>query len=198
MSAAEPNVDPGHWRELDEPRVPALTEEEMNAVSRTLAKGAGKVVGGPPPNIFLTLGRNPKLFGAWLAFASQLMPRGGLPRRDTELVILRVAWNTRTRYEWDHHVRLGREAGLSVAEIERVAEGPGAEGWTDRQVALLNGADELHSEGTLSAAAYEALAAHLDQKLLIEFCFLVGHYEMLAMTISSLGIQPEKPLPPTS
>jgi alkylhydroperoxidase family enzyme len=198
VSAAQPNVDHSHWRELSEPRVGPLTEEEMNAVSRTLAKGAGKVVGGPPPNIFLTLGRNPRLFGAWLAFASQLMPRGGLPRRDTELVILRVAWNTRTRYEWDHHVRLGREAGLSLAEIERVPEGPGAEGWTERQAALLGATDELHAEGRLGEDAWSALASHLDEKLMIEFCFLVGHYEMLAMTISSLGIQPEKPLPPTS
>jgi AhpD family alkylhydroperoxidase len=198
LSAAEPNVDPGHWRELPEPRVGPLTEEEMNAVSRTLAKGAGRVVGGPPPNIFLTLGRNPRLFGAWLAFAAQMMPRGGLPRRDTELVILRVAWTTRCRYEWDHHVRLGREGGLSIAEIERVAEGPGAEGWTERQLALLTATDELHSEGRLGDERWAALASHLDEKLLIEFCFLVGHYEMLAMTISSLGIQPEAPLPPTS
>jgi AhpD family alkylhydroperoxidase len=195
LTAAEPNVDPSHWRELDKPRIAALTEDEMNPVTRTLAKGAGRVVGGPPPNIFLTLGRNPRLFAPWLAFASQLMPRGGLPRGDTELVILRVAWNTRCRYEWDHHVRMGRQAGLSVAEIERVAEGPEAEGWTGRQSALLAATDELHAEGTLSDGVWDGLASHLDEKLLVEFCFLVGHYEMLAMTISSLGIQPEAPRP---
>lgn len=198
MTAAEPNVDPSHWRELDEPRVGALTEEEMNPVTRTLAKGAGRVVGGPPPNIFLTLGRNPRLFAPWLAFASQLMPRGGLPRADTELVILRVAWNTRCRYEWDHHVRMGRAAGLGIAEIERIAAGPEAEGWTGRQAALLTATDELHAEGMLSDTAWDGLASHLDEKLLVEFCLLVGHYEMLAMTISSLGIQPEAPRPTSS
>ena len=195
MSAAEPKVDPSHWRELDEPRVPPLADDEMNAASRALAKGAGRVVGGPPPNIFLTLARNPRLFAPWLAFASQLMPRGGLPRADTELVILRVAWNTRCRYEWDHHVRMGRQAGLSIGEIERIAEGPEADGWTGRQAALLAAADELHSEGMLSDGTWAGLASHLDEKLLVEFCFLVGHYEMLAMTISSLGIQPEAPRP---
>jgi AhpD family alkylhydroperoxidase len=189
------SVDPSHWRELDEPRVPPLRDEEMNSVSRTLAKGAGKVVGGPPPNIFTTLGRNPRLFAPWLAFASQLMPRGGLPRVDTELVILRVAWNTRCRYEWDHHVRLGRAAGLSEAEIERVTEGPEADGWTGRQAALLAATDELHADGMVSDGTWQGLESHLDEKLLIELCLLVGHYEMLAMTISSLGIQPEAPRP---
>ena len=168
----------------------------MNPVTRTLAKGAGRVVGGPPPNIFLTLGRHPRLFAPWLAFASQMMPRGSLPRVDTELVILRVAWNTRCRYEWDHHVRMGREAGLSEADIERVADGPEAEGWSERQAAILTATDELHSDGMVSDETWERLGAHLtEDKLLVELCFLVGHYEMLAMTITSLGIQPEAPLP---
>ncbi|MGI8460309.1 MAG: carboxymuconolactone decarboxylase family protein [Solirubrobacterales bacterium] len=189
------DVDPSHWRELDAPRVPALTEEEMNPVTRTLAKGAGRVVGGPPPNIFLTLGKHPRLFAPWLAFAAQMMPRGSLPREDTELVILRVAWNTRCRYEWDHHVRIGLEAGLDDAAIERVAEGPEAEGWSGRQASLLTATDELHSEGMLSDGTYAGLASHLDEKLLVEFCMLVGHYEMLAMTLLSLGVQPEQAKP---
>jgi AhpD family alkylhydroperoxidase len=166
----------------------------MNPVTRTLAKGAGRVVGGPPPNIFLTLGRHPRLFAPWLAFAAQLMPRGGLPRADTEIVILRVAWNTGCRYEWEHHARLGREAGLTDADIERVPAGPGAEGWSGRQATLLRATDELHDAGMISAETWEALSSHLDDKLCVELCFLVGHYEMLAMTLLSLGVQPEKPL----
>ena len=187
-------VDPDHWRELDAPRVQPLAEDEMNVATRALAKAAGRAVGGPPPNIFLTLGRHPRMFAPWLAFASQLMPRGTLPRKDTELVILRVAWNCRSRYEWDHHVRIGRQVGLADVEIERVADGPGADGWSDRQAALLAAADELHEDRIVSDETWERLRAHLDDKRLIELCMLVGHYEMLAMTLGSLGVQPEAPL----
>ena len=42
------------------------------------------------------------------------MPGGKLPRADTELVILRVAHLTECDYEWDHHERIGRRAGLSA------------------------------------------------------------------------------------
>ena len=38
---------------------------------------------------------------------------------------------------------------------------------------------------------WRSLSSHLDDRRLIELCMLVGHYEMLAMTITSLGIQPE-------
>jgi hypothetical protein len=36
----------------------------------------------------------------------------------------------------------------------------------------------------------------LSQTELLELCMLAGHYEMLAGTIASAGIQPERPLQP--
>jgi AhpD family alkylhydroperoxidase len=186
--------DPGHWRELDAPRVAPLELEELNVATRGIAKAAELAVGGGrPPNVFLTLGRHPRLFAAWLTFAAQLMPRGSLPREDTELVILRVAWNARCRYEWDHHVRIGRKAGLDDATIERVAAGPDADGWSPRQLALLSAVDELQRDGLVSDPTWLRLSAHYDEKRLVEFLMLAGHYEMLAKAITSLGIQPERP-----
>jgi hypothetical protein len=52
--------------------------------------------------------------------------------------------------------------------------------------------DELHRDGAISPQVWERLAAHLDDKRLIELCMLAGHYEMLANTITSLGVQPER------
>jgi alkylhydroperoxidase family enzyme len=119
------------------------------------------------------------------------MPRGTLPRADTELLILRVAHNCASAYEWGHHVRLGRQAGLSDADIECVRVGPGAEGLAPRQAALLRAADELHEDRAIGDASWAELRAELDDKLLIELCLLVGHYEMLAMTLNSLRVQPD-------
>ena len=93
-------------------------------------RALGRATGGRPPNIFTTLGRHRGLFRRWLWFAGGLMPGGKLPRADSELVILRVAHNTGCEYEWGHHERLGRRAGLTPEEIERVRSGPGAEGWS--------------------------------------------------------------------
>ena len=154
------------------------------------SKVAGVVSRTNPPNLFMTLGRHPKLFRGWLRFAGRLMPGGTLPRRDTEIVILRVARNTGCEYERRHHVRLGRRAGLAADEIARVAHA-GTDGWSAREAALLRAADELHRDRVISDATWAELRAHLSERDLIELCLLVGHYEMLAMTIHSLGIQPE-------
>jgi AhpD family alkylhydroperoxidase len=188
----EPRRDTAHWREIDAPRIPPARSEELNILVRPLVAIAGRVIGGPPPNIISTLARHGRLFVPWLLFASRLMPRGTLPRRDTELVILRVAHNSRCRYEWDHHVRIGSKAGLSAEQIGRVANGPDAGGWSEREAALLTACDELHADRFITDATWSRLSEFLSHTELIELCMLVGHYEMLAGTIASAGIQPEQ------
>jgi alkylhydroperoxidase family enzyme len=150
------------------------------------------VAGGGPPTVMRTLARHRGLFRPWLRFAARLMPGGVLPRKDTELLILRVAHNCGSEYEWRHHEHLGRQAGLSTEEIERVREGAGAEGWSGRRRALLEAADELHADRDLSDATWAQLREHgLGDVELIELCMLVGHYEMLAMTLNALRVQPD-------
>ena len=150
--------------------------------------------------MFTTLARHRGLFRRWLLFAGGLMPGGLLPRRDTELVILRVAHNCGSPYELAQHERLARLAGLSREEIDRVADGPDADGWSTREAMLLRAADELHGgERTISDELWTALAAELDDRRLIELCLLVGHYEMLAMTLNALRVAPDPvtPRPPS-
>ena len=173
------------------PRIGPGTRRDLGLVSWTIAQVAGRVTGGNPPNLFLTLGRHPGLFRGWLRFAGKLMPRGKLPRRETELVILRVAHVRDCRYEYEHHVRLGRRAGLSDAEITRVADGPAAEGWAPREEAVLQVADELLANGDVADETWSRVHGLLDTRELIELVLLVGHYEMLAKTINTLRIQPD-------
>jgi AhpD family alkylhydroperoxidase len=173
------------------PRIPPGSRRQIGLVNAALARLAGLATGGHPPRIFTTLARHPRLFRRWLWFAGALMPRGRLPREDTELVILRVAHNTGSAYEWSHHVRIGRKAGLSREQIARVREGPGAAGWSGRQSALLEAADELHRDREIGDELWARLSAELDDVRLIELCMLVGHYEMLAMTLNTLRVAPD-------
>jgi len=117
-----------------------------------------------------------------------------LPREETELVILRVAHNTGSEYEWAQHERMARRAGLSDEEIARVRLGPGAAGWSERRALLLRAADELHAGDRVGDELWAELSRHLDEVRLIELCMLIGHYEMLAMTLNSLQVEPDFPV----
>lgn len=173
------------------PRLGPGRRRDVGTATWLFAQAAGRVTGTRPPAIFLTLGRNRKLFRGWLHFAGRLMPGGRLPRRDAELVILRVAHLVGSDYEWAHHETLGRRAGLSDAEIARVREGAGAEGWTRGQRLLLEVTDELHATDDLSDATWQRLQAAYDEATCIEVLMLVGHYRMLATTLGVLRVEPD-------
>lgn len=184
---------PGGWHAYGNPRIEPFDTRRLSLPMRLAHKVIGKFaerrVGmARVPDVFLVLMRNKRLFRPWLRFAAKLMPGGTLERKDSELVILRVGWNCRSRYEWGQHVIIGQRAGLTPEEIARVARGPDAPGWSPRQSALLQAADELHRDHVISAATWQRLAAHYEAPQLIEVGMLVGHYEMLAGVLNSVGL----------
>ena len=175
------------------PRIGPGDRRQLGWVNFAISKVAGLATRGRPPHIFTTLGRHRGLFRRWLWFAGALMPGGKLPREDTELVILRVAHNTGSEYEWAQHERIAVRAGMSEAEIASVREGPDAEGWSERQALLLRAVDAMHADGRIGDELWAELSRHLDEVRLIELCMLIGHYEMLAMTLNSLRVEPDFP-----
>ncbi|AKH86022.1 4-carboxymuconolactone decarboxylase [Streptomyces sp. CNQ-509] len=176
---------------MSAPRIAPGGRRDVGAATWLLSRAAGRVAGTRPPALFLVLGRHRRLFRGWLRFAGRLMPRGTLPRRETELVILRVAHLCDCAYEFEHHRRLGRRAGLTPADVARVEAGPGAEGWTEREGALLAAVDALHHDRDLDDALWRRLRTHLDEQGAIELLLLAGHYEMLATTIAALRLAPD-------
>ena len=151
---------------------------------------AGVVTRTAPPALFLTMGRQHKLFRGWLRFAGRLMPGGSLPRRDTELVILRVAHLRGCAYEFSHHVQLSKRAGVTSEDIERI-QGP-VDAWHGRDRALLTAADALIRDRDLDDATWKQLREYLDEAESIEFLLLVGHYDMLATFLGTLRIEPDR------
>lgn len=173
------------------PRIAPGTRSQIGWVNAGIVRLAALATRGRPPHLFTTLARHRGLFRRWLWFAAALMPGGKLPREESELVILRVAHNSGCEYEWQHHERLGRKAGLTVEGIARVRAGAAAPGWSQRQALLLAAADALHASGRIEDELWSRLQAAMSEVELIELCMLVGHYEMLAMTLNSLRVEPD-------
>lgn len=173
------------------PRITPGTRKQLGLINFAIAKLAGLATGGTPPNLFTTLGRHRGLFLRWLPFAGGLMPGGKLPRRDTELVILRVAGLTSCEYERSHHVPLARKAGLTLEQVDAVEGWEDAACWTPRQAAILRAVDELHTSHDLSDETWAELSAQLSEVERIELCVLVGHYGMLAMFLNAARVQPD-------
>lgn len=173
------------------PRIQPGGVRELGPVIWAFSRISGRVTGTNPPAIFTTLGRGRGLFWGWLHFAGKLMPGGKLPRRHTELVILRVAHLRGCDYEFNHHVTLGRRAGVTAEDVERVKAGSTADGWSEDERLLLATAEELLATKDLTDQAWQALRARYDERTSIELLLLVGHYDMLATTLMTLRLTPD-------
>ncbi|MCB1690798.1 MAG: hypothetical protein KDI33_20035, partial [Halioglobus sp.] len=82
----------------------------------------------------------------------------------------------------------GRRAGLTVEEIERVQAGPDASGWSAEDAALVQVADDLHTQTRISDTTWAALTARYDSCQIMDMVFLVGCYNVLAMALGSFDI----------
>ncbi|OQS15270.1 4-carboxymuconolactone decarboxylase [Nocardia donostiensis] len=179
VSASQPRISPGRFRELG-----PINWVVWQVLSRAAGTGDAQ--------LFSTLGRSGGLFRGWLHFSGKLMPGGRLSRYDTELVILRVAHLRGCEYETDHHIRLGRRAGVTEEILERVRAGADAPGWSDKHRALLAAVDQLVATRDIDDATWAGLAAHYDERRLIEIVLLINQYEGLAATITALRIRRDK------
>lgn len=179
---------PGGWKTPGRVRLAPLSKAESSLKVRFLRAAIAKIGRLEASNLFLMLMRNFGLFWAWLNFAKKMMPFGGLPRRDTEIAILRVGWNSQSRYEWGQHVDIGLRAGVTAEEITRVTIGHSAAGWEPHVVAVLKACDELNVERMISEDTWQVLAAHYSEKLLLELVMLINHYYMLAGVLNSTGL----------
>lgn len=182
-------IPKGGWQQPTQPRLPAPPVKERGLAFRGLSKASALFGRAQLPAIFPVFNINPRLFWSWLFFASRLMPYGRLPGKVREMLILRTAWNCRSRYEWGQHLELGQKAGLSDAEVVAITKG--AAGFDGTNACLMQACDELCHDKLIADATWDALGAHYSRAELIEIMILVGHYEMVAGFLINAGIELE-------
>lgn len=175
------------------PRIPPLAPADRDERTEELLAPMRRP-DGTDLNIFATLAHHPRLLKRWSAFGGTLLYRGRLTDRERELLIMRTAWHCHAHYEWGQHVAFALAAGLSEADIARIAD-VDDESWAPDDLALLRAADELHRDSRISDGTWTELAGRYDNEQLIEICMVVGQYHLVAFTLNSLGVEPEPGLP---
>ena len=112
-----------------------------------------------------------------------------LTDHDRELLILRIGWNCQAEYEWAKHVGSVGRARDHGLEPLRIAEGPGADGWSPFSAALLTLADELYRDATVSDGTWTAITSEFDTRETISALMTVGTYRLVSMSLNAFGVQ---------
>lgn len=125
--------------------------------------------------------------GQFIRHKSRLDPRL------RELAILQVGWLARAPYEWSHHLKIGREFGVSTEDIRAlIDESEGKPSKLEPLAKLvLKGAREMTEEGAMSKATFDALSRDLDKERMVDLIVTIGFYNAVVRVLASLEIDVE-------
>lgn len=163
-------------------------EIRRSLFGRLLIAASKKVTGGHAFHFMRLLSVNRRLHVPYLLWNMRMMPRGKLPRAQTEAVVIRTAWLCRSEYEWVQHRAIGRrKAGMTREQIDAAGSDPTSDVFDEPTRLLLAGVDELLEDHCLSEATFSALREHFTPDLILEYILLVGTYAALGGALSSFG-----------
>jgi len=173
-----------------EPRIPPVARVLERSYEQDTTFGAMR-----PLHLGATLVHNRPVRAGIQAMAGIFFDPEQLDPRLRELIVLRMAWDTQSQYEWGQHVVAARAAGIPEEEIVLVTRPVDDGSWTDLERVALRMVDDLHADDCVGDATWSALASLVDEHQAIAMVGLASCYRMVAGVLNSLGIQPEPGLP---
>ena len=162
--------------------------EELKYVWDRLAPGAPVV-----PNIFRTLGNNPKLMRAYARFGNALWSDSGLNLQTRELAILRTGILYHSIYEWHQHVRIARQAGIPDEHILALHQWRTSELFSEPERAMLGYVDAIAATEHPAQEIHAELAKHWPNRALVGINLLAGYYAMTAKYLGAMEVETEEP-----
>jgi alkylhydroperoxidase family enzyme len=177
-------------------RIPdATTEtfpEELRYVWERLASDTTAGTGEDHANIFKAMGNNPNILRGYLRLANPLWAYCGLDVKTRELVILRAAYIQDSAYEWHQHVRIGRQAGLTDAQMDGLRNWQDSDLFSPSERALFAYTDALAVSNHPGQLVFDALAKHFDKAAVVGITILVAFYFATAKFLGALEVDTEE------
>ena len=107
------------------------------------------------------------------------------------MAILRVGVLARSDYEYGHHIKIGRDFGLTDTDIRSVIDGPESPSLGEVERLVMIAADEATADGAISQSTFESLSEYLSDELLVELTIVVSYYNAVVRFLGSLAIDVE-------
>ena len=149
-------------------------------------------VDGPGLRVSRTFRRHPAMADAWNENPGYVMSpeRSALTPHDRELLILRTGWNAQSVYEWAKHVGSVGRARDHGLDPHWIAQGHDAAGWNDTERLLIDAANEMFRDTTVSDETWAALAERYSEHQMMSIVATAARYRKVSMILNALGVQP--------
>ena len=139
------------------------------------------------------MANSPNAAKAMTGLAMYIRRGSKLDPRLRELAILQVGYLARSAYEYSHHVKIGREAGVTDDDIRAIAEETA--GRSSKLDALskivLRAAREMTSDLAMSDESFAALEKALGREQTIDLALAIAFYNGVVRLLGTLQIDVE-------
>jgi len=125
--------------------------------------------------------------GGYIRFKSKLNPRL------RELAILQIGWLEKSEYEFTHHVKIGRDFGVSDEDIAgMMSETEGKASKLEPLArAILRGAREMAHELAMSEATFAEIKRELSSEEMVDLVLTIAFYCAVVRVLATMKIDNE-------
>lgn len=125
--------------------------------------------------------------GQFIRHQSRLDPRL------REMAIIQVGYITRSSYEYSHHIKIGRDFGVSNEDIHAIARETSGRhtGLNPLAKTVLRAAREMTVGLKLSGETFETLRANLDEECLTDLIITISFYNGVVRLLEALQVDVE-------
>ncbi len=144
-------------------------------------------------NLHRLLVHSPIATRAWHIFARFIRHESRLNPRLRELAILQVGYLERSVYEYSHHIKIGREYGVSDDDIRAIGEETAGRPTELDPLAkaVLRAAREMTLGLAISERTFQELQQSLDNERLVDLVLTIGFYNAVVRILATLKIDVE-------
>lgn len=144
-------------------------------------------------NILRALVNSPNGARAFYTLADYIRHESRLDTRLREMAILQVGYITKSAYEYSHHIKIGRDFGVSDEDLRAIAEETAGRptNLDPLSKAVLRAAREMTSDLTVSEETIAVLRQALDNEHLVDLVLTIAFYNGVVRLLATMQIDVE-------
>ena len=166
-------------------RVPYLEVADLPPEQQDLLKR--------PIALFKALVNSPNAARAFSGLGHYIRYGSKLDPRLRELAILQVGWLEKSEYEFTHHVKIGKEFGVTDADIEgMMAETEGKPSKLEPLAkTILKGAREMVRELAMREETFAEIKKHLSNEHMVDLVLTIAFYCAVVRVLATMKMDNE-------
>ena len=175
------------------PRLPILSEKQMNAAQRSLVealrsgpRGKSIEIRGP----FAAFLHAPVFGNLAQGLGAHCRYKTAVPPRLSEFAILCTARLWRAQYEWYAHEPMALKAGVGPGTVRDLKAGRVPRKAKKDERAIYDFVQELYKTRRVSDATYKKVRGFLDDGAIVELVGILGYYSLISMTLNVFRMLP--------